>query len=739
MAAEYIDGPLEGAGIYPTLIPGYEDAADIQEALRLYHYGSPVIPTVDQLGTANGINTKSVAGHLKALSNRITTEVTDRTNADLELQTQINTLSSTLGLQTTIATKTSSFILGLSDAGKTILLNTSSPMTLTVPTNSSVAIPVGYQYFVIEAGSGRTTFTPASGVTINSKNSQMYIDTQFGKATLVKVATDSWIVYGDIYENVAAPVTPVAPPVTPVAPPVTPVAPPVTPVAPPPSFPPVTPVAPVAPPVTPVAPVAPVAPPVTPVAPPTLPSIQSFAAQCANPDTGTCVGTVQGQTQAIWTTFSYSNASSYQITMTPGSSYTSNANADNDAYLGVFPCGQSYSLTLTVYALDNQQGESASSTINYTVSGGNCTATPVAPVAPPVTPVAPVAPPVTPVAPVAGTLYYACCTNGLGVSGTFSTSNDAVLGLGELCSADEPFNSVSGGVFTSPQSCNTPVTPVAPVAPVASSTTYYGCCTDGAGVSGSYSSSSIASQALNELCGADEPFVTLSGGVYTSPQSCNAPVTPVAPPVTPVAPPVTPVAPVAPPVTPVAPPVTPVAPVAPPVTPVAPPVTPVAPSRYYSSFCTVDGPQTWQNLSSCAANQQEAQANFGAITNFVCQFGTSYPPAPNCTPAPVAPVAPPVTPVAPPVTPVAPPVTPVAPPVAPPPSFPPVAPPVTPVAPPVTPVAPPVTPVAPPAAPVASNACTVCPEYPSATNAGCVACTNCVNNGGYWTGTTCAT
>ena len=589
MAAEYIDGPLEGAGIYPTLIPGYEDAADIQEALRLYHYGSPVIPTVDQLGTANGINTKSVAGHLKALSNRITTEVTDRTNADLELQTQINTLSSTLGLQTTISTKTSSFVLGLSDAGKTILLNTSSPMTLTVPTNSSVAIPVGYQYFVIEAGSGRTTFTPASGVTINSKNSQMYIDTQFGKATLVKVATDSWIVYGDIYENVAAQVAPVAPPVTPVAPPVTPVAPPVTPVAPPvtPVAPPVTPVA---PPVTPVAPpVTPVAPPVTPVAPPvappTLPSIQSFVAQCANPDTGTCVGTVQGQTQAIWTTFSYSNASSYQITMTPGSSYTSNANADNDAYLGVFPCGQSYSITLTVYALDNQQGASTSSTINYTVSGGNCTATPVAPVSP-VSPVTPVAPPVTPVAP--------------------------------------------------------------------------------------------------------------------------------------------------------------------PVTPVAPPVTPVAPSRYYSSFCTVDGPQTWQNLTSCVANQQEAQANFGAITNFVCQFGTSYPPAPNCTPAPVAPVAPPVTPVAPPVTPVAPPVTPVAPPVTPvaPPVTPvappvtPVAPPVTPVAPPVTPVAPPVTPVAPPVTPVApvgANECTVCPQYPSATNAGCAACTSCVNGGGYWTGTACFT
>jgi hypothetical protein len=71
MAAEFIDDTENGSGLYPTKIPGYEDAADIQEALRLYHYGSSTIPTVDELGTANGINTKSVAGYLKALSNYI--------------------------------------------------------------------------------------------------------------------------------------------------------------------------------------------------------------------------------------------------------------------------------------------------------------------------------------------------------------------------------------------------------------------------------------------------------------------------------------------------------------------------------------------------------------------------------------------------------------------------------------------------------------------------------------------
>jgi hypothetical protein len=83
MAAEYIDDTENGSGLYPTKIPGYEDAADIQEALRLYHYGSTTIPTEDELGTPSGINTKSVAGYLKSINNTIETLATEEyvTNA----------------------------------------------------------------------------------------------------------------------------------------------------------------------------------------------------------------------------------------------------------------------------------------------------------------------------------------------------------------------------------------------------------------------------------------------------------------------------------------------------------------------------------------------------------------------------------------------------------------------------------------------------------------------------------
>lgn len=70
MASEYIDDTETGTGIYPTKIPGYEDAADIQEALKIYHYGTTTIPQ-----TTGAVDSKSVAGHLLLLRQDLDTEI----------------------------------------------------------------------------------------------------------------------------------------------------------------------------------------------------------------------------------------------------------------------------------------------------------------------------------------------------------------------------------------------------------------------------------------------------------------------------------------------------------------------------------------------------------------------------------------------------------------------------------------------------------------------------------------
>ena len=65
--------------IYPTLIPGYADNADVQAAFRLYHYGSTAYNTANT-NTANLVN-PSVAYTLNSLQTQITTLVSPREKA----------------------------------------------------------------------------------------------------------------------------------------------------------------------------------------------------------------------------------------------------------------------------------------------------------------------------------------------------------------------------------------------------------------------------------------------------------------------------------------------------------------------------------------------------------------------------------------------------------------------------------------------------------------------------------
>jgi hypothetical protein len=52
--------------VYPTKIPGLDEAADIQAAFKLYHYG-----TSATVSTEADIVPNSVVGHIKALDTRI--------------------------------------------------------------------------------------------------------------------------------------------------------------------------------------------------------------------------------------------------------------------------------------------------------------------------------------------------------------------------------------------------------------------------------------------------------------------------------------------------------------------------------------------------------------------------------------------------------------------------------------------------------------------------------------------
>jgi hypothetical protein len=98
----------------------------------------------------------------------------------------------------TLNTQTSSYTLVLSDAGKLVGINNASANTLTVPTNASVAFPVGTPIRLRQPGAGQTTVAGAAGVTLNALAGAFKLAGQYANATLVKVASDTWELSGDI-------------------------------------------------------------------------------------------------------------------------------------------------------------------------------------------------------------------------------------------------------------------------------------------------------------------------------------------------------------------------------------------------------------------------------------------------------------------------------------------------------------------------------------------------------------
>lgn len=85
----------------------------------------------------------------------------------------------------------------LSDENKLLYFTASTAVTITVPPNSSTAFPVGARIDLIQAGAGKVTAAPGAGVTLNGTPS-LGLRSQWSAATIIKVATDTWVIVGDL-------------------------------------------------------------------------------------------------------------------------------------------------------------------------------------------------------------------------------------------------------------------------------------------------------------------------------------------------------------------------------------------------------------------------------------------------------------------------------------------------------------------------------------------------------------
>ena len=163
---------------------------------------------ITSLGTLNTHTIPGGTGTFALTSDITFTEVVDDTTpqlgGDLDLNSNDITgtgdidITGTVVAQSTLNTQTgTTYTLVLTDASKLVTLNNAAAITLTIPPNSSVAFPVGTKVDLVQLGAGTVTVAEGSGVTVNATPTKDFRD-QYSAASCIKIATDEWVLVGDL-------------------------------------------------------------------------------------------------------------------------------------------------------------------------------------------------------------------------------------------------------------------------------------------------------------------------------------------------------------------------------------------------------------------------------------------------------------------------------------------------------------------------------------------------------------
>ena len=178
-----------------TNFPGSLDTATQQPA--------PSSTTdLDAAGYEHDVVHTNHSGAIIALETKLGSTDSDPINRALLVGTGTGTTewdySPTFAATLDIHTPTGSYTLVIHDAAKIVNCNSGSAMNVTVPPNSSVAFTIGSQILVAQYGAGQVTIVAGAGVTLRSDSSKLKIASQYSAATLVKIGTDEWMVFGNL-------------------------------------------------------------------------------------------------------------------------------------------------------------------------------------------------------------------------------------------------------------------------------------------------------------------------------------------------------------------------------------------------------------------------------------------------------------------------------------------------------------------------------------------------------------
>ncbi len=177
--------------------------------------GNPTFALADDLSAVEGLSGTGFAVRtatstwtnrsISGTSNQISVSNGDGVSGNVVLSTPQDistnadvTFNSVKAFRPIVSVTGTTRTLALTDANTFQECNNASAQAITVPPNSSVAFVVGTEIELWQEGAGQVSAVAGSGVTIRSKSSNLKISAQYAGAVLKKIATDTWLLVGDL-------------------------------------------------------------------------------------------------------------------------------------------------------------------------------------------------------------------------------------------------------------------------------------------------------------------------------------------------------------------------------------------------------------------------------------------------------------------------------------------------------------------------------------------------------------
>lgn len=149
-------------------------------------------------GSTNPVQNSVIQNAISTINNNITAINNAKGAASgiatLDADTKVTASQASSSIVTVTANRT----LVLTDAGRFIRVNSANEVTITIPTNASVAFPTGTEMEFCRWGDGDVKFSAASGVTINSQDDMKNISSKFATCGLKKIDTNTWLLSGSL-------------------------------------------------------------------------------------------------------------------------------------------------------------------------------------------------------------------------------------------------------------------------------------------------------------------------------------------------------------------------------------------------------------------------------------------------------------------------------------------------------------------------------------------------------------